>query len=187
MKHAEAIIEVLNGDRSVEDLNYSQEDYYKRVRVCFDLICEGNPTKYVSGVLEQEFGLSRTQAWRTIKETQLIFSKMEKVDKAIHRQIAGEMALKAYRKAELLGDPKAMTAATNAYIKAYGIDQDDPDTPEFDRLTPHTIVILPPANAPRLGEVQGGLIDLNQAPKPVTIEDAQYEELDTKTRRRSQE
>lgn len=171
-------MEVLNGDRSSEDLTTSQRDYYQRVRVCFDMICEGNPTKYVSGMLEKEFGLSRTQAWRTIKDTELIFSKMEKVDKAIHRRIAGEMALKAYRKAELRGDSKAMTAATNAYTKAYGLEKEDPDTPPFDKLTPNTIIILPPANAPRLGEVQGGLIDLNQAPKPVTIE-AQYEELDT--------
>ncbi|PHN06950.1 hypothetical protein [Flavilitoribacter nigricans] len=178
MKNSEAIIEVLNGDLRVDDLNPSQVDYYKRVRVTFDLICEGNPSKYVSGVLEKEFGLSRTQAWRTIRETELIFSKMQQVDKMVHRNIAAEMAKKAYRKADIQNDPKAMVAATHALVKAYGLDQHDPDTPDFEKLTAHTYIILPPANAPKLGEVNGGLIDLNQAPKPVTI-DAQYEELDT--------
>lgn len=180
MKNSEAIIEVLNGDRRVDELTTVQTDYYKRVRVTFDLICEGNPSKYVSGVLEKEFGLSRTQAWRTIRETELIFSKMQKVDKAVYRNIAAEMAKKSYRKAELRNDPKTMVAATNALIKAYGLDQDDPDLPEFEKLTPHTYIILPPANAPQLGEIGGGLIDLNQAPKPVTIE-IQHEELDTES------
>ena len=180
MTNPEVIIEVINGDRKTEDLTPAQVDYYKRVRVTYDLLCEGNPTKYVHGALEREFGLSRTQAWRTIRETELIFSKMQHVDKAVHRHIASEMAKKAFYKAELLNDARGMTMATQAFIKALGLDQEDPDLPDFDKIRPNTIIILPPTNAPQLDQVKGGLIDLNRAPKPVTI-DIPHEELDAAT------
>lgn len=181
MSNPEAIIQLLSGEIKHADLSSTQKDYYKRVTATYDLILDGNPSTYIQKVIMEKFGYSRSQSWRILRETELIFSNMEKVNKSVHRRIAAEMAKKAYRKAELRGDAKAMVAAVNAYTKAYGLDQEDPDTPEFEKLAPSTIIILPPTNTPKLGKIAGGMIDLNDFQMPKTIEIA-HEEPDTKAR-----
>lgn len=172
MRNHETIIDLLNGQIRRDELSDHQLEYWHRVSATYDMLIEGHTNKRIMGMLQEQFELSRVQAWRMLRETELIFSKMEKIDKLVYRQIAGEMAKKAYEKAEARGDAKAMVTATNAYIKAYGLDTEDPDTPDWSKVDPHLIVIMPPHTMPAGNLQQGGLIDLNE------VEEAIYEDLE---------
>ncbi len=180
MRNHEVIIELLNGEIKKSELTDHQREYWERVSAAYDMMVDGQPSKMVMGMLQERHGLSRVQAWRTVKETQLIFSNMEKVDKLFHRQVSAEMALKAYAKAEAKGDVKSMIAATRAYNEATGLHLDDVDAPDWSKIQPHTLIILPPqGQLPQ--QVQGGVIDLNEIAQSLP-----YEAIDSPTASRTQ-
>lgn len=171
MRDHEVIIQLINGEIKRSDLTYHQLEYWNRVSSTYDMMVDGQPNKIVMGMLREQFALSRVQAWRVIRETELIFSNMEKVSKIFHRNISAEMAKKSFAMAEKRGDVKAMVAATRAYNEATGLHIDSADTPDWSKIEPHTIIILPPqVKIPE--KVNGGVIDLNEV-----IEEIAYEEL----------
>lgn len=172
MRDQDVIIEMLNGKIRQSELSEHQREYWERVSSTYDMLIEGQTGKRILGTLQHKFGLSRTQAWRTLREAEFIFSKMDKVDKLVHRHIAAEMAKKAFEVAACRNDAKAMVAATNALIKAHGLETEDPDTPDWTKVNPHLIVIMPPHTMPAGNLQQGGLIDLNE------VEEAIYEDLE---------
>ena len=80
--------------------------------------------------LQAEFGISVAQARNDIRHMRHAFGNLDEVPKALHRERAIQMALKAYTVAEQAKDSDGMSKATKAYIMAAGLDRDD--TERFD-------------------------------------------------------
>jgi len=84
--------------------------------------------------LMAEFGISVSQARIDIRNMRNAFGDLDEVPKHLHRQRAIEMALKAFKKAEKEGDIDGMTKATKVYISAAGLDRDDTEVFDLDKM-----------------------------------------------------
>jgi hypothetical protein len=82
----------------------------------------------------EEFGISISQARSDIRNSKAAFGDLEEVSKAQHRQRAVHMALKAYKLAEKQDDPGGMVKATTAYIVAMGLDKEDNEAINLQKL-----------------------------------------------------
>ena len=158
----EVVREYLAGGRTEEELTAKQEKYIEEVRYCLGLLLKGYPQTTVIEMIEEELTVSYSKAWRLIKETEEIFGPQGEVDKRFRRYTASEMAKEAYAMAMARSDPKSMIAATNAYVKAWGLDRDDPELPDFSKLdTPANILVIPDEVAEKLNALPaGGAINL---------------------------
>lgn len=158
----EVVREYLAGNRTDEELTAKQEKYITEVRFCLGLLLKGYPQTTAIQMIEEELAVSYAKAWRLIRETEEIFGPQGEVDKRFRRYTASEMAKEAYAMATKRNDPKSMIAATNAYIKAWGLDRDDPEMPDFTKLdTPANILVIPDEVAEKLNALPaGGAINL---------------------------
>lgn len=84
--------------------------------------------------LQKEFEVSVAQARIDVRNMRHAFGNLDEVPKAIHRERAIEMALRAYKIAEAKQDSDGMAKATKTYIIAAGIDKDDPDRVDMEKL-----------------------------------------------------
>lgn len=84
--------------------------------------------------LMQEFGISIAQARNDIRNMRHAFGNLDEVPKALHRERAIEMSLKAYKFAEAKEDSDGMSKATKAYILAAGLDKDDAEKIDLEKL-----------------------------------------------------
>jgi len=158
----EVVREYLAGDRKEADLTPKQERYVEQVRYCLGLLLKGYPQTTAIEMIEEELSCSYSKAWRLIRETEEIFGPQGEVDKRFRRYTASEMAKEAYAVAMSRNDPRNMISATNAYIKAWGLDRDDPEMPDFAKLdAPANILVIPDEVAERLNALPaGGAINL---------------------------
>ncbi|MEL7118627.1 MAG: hypothetical protein AAFO07_04280 [Bacteroidota bacterium] len=127
--------------------------------------------KYIVGCLMKDFGLSQASAYRINRESKLVFADMVQINKAIERNLAVEMAKENYRIAKLRHSLKEMNRATMALIKAAGLDREDPDIPDFEKIQPSIIIASLPEDMEDaiLSTLKQGAIDLNQLPKTIDI------------------
>lgn len=84
--------------------------------------------------LQNEFGISLSQARYDVRHMRHAFGNLDEVPKALHRERAIEMALKAYKQAELDKDSDGMAKATKVYILAAGLDKDDTEKVDMEKL-----------------------------------------------------
>lgn len=84
--------------------------------------------------LMAEFSISIAQARNDIKNMRLTFGPIDDVPKIAKRQLAMQMALEAFDTAKKNDDADGMAKATTAYIKAAGLDKDDTEPFDMDRL-----------------------------------------------------
>lgn len=154
--------ELLAGKREDDSLTPTQVKYVEDVRFCLGLLLKGYPQTTVIQLLQEGIKLSYSTAWRLIRETEELFGPQGEVDKRFKRYTASEMAQGAYEVAERKADVKGMVAATNAYAKVWGLDRDDPEMPDFDKLdTPANILVIPDEVAEKLNALPaGGAINL---------------------------
>jgi hypothetical protein len=75
---------------------------------------------------------SEIQSRRDLDAAMELFGKMDTRNRATHRAIAVEMALKTFRAAEWIGELSEMNRATKIYIEATGVDKDDPNVPKTE-------------------------------------------------------
>jgi hypothetical protein len=176
----EIIREMLVGVREESEVSQSVLDYYEEMRFCLGLLLKGYSQQTIISLMEEERGIKYSTAWRLIRETEDVFGSQTEVDKRVKRLIASEMAQRSYEVAEGKGNSRAMTAATNAFIKTWGLDRDDPDLPDFSKLdTPANILVIDDRVASKLNALpEGGSIDLNNLIDEVA-EDIEHEELNT--------
>jgi len=161
-RNIEVMRELLAGQRQAEELTPTQIKYVEDIRFCLGLLLKGYPQTTVIQLLQEGVNIAYSTAWRLIRETEEIFGPQGEVDKRFKRYTASEMAQGAYEMAERKEDVKGMVAATNAYIKAWGLDRDDPEMPDFDKLdTPANILVIPDEVAEKLNALPpGGAINL---------------------------
>lgn len=91
--------------------------------------------------LMQEFGVSIAQARIDVRNMRHAFGNLDEVPKALHRERAIAMSLKAYKMAEALEDPDGMAKATKNYILATGIDKDDSEKVDLEKLMKERIYV----------------------------------------------
>jgi len=84
--------------------------------------------------LQQQFQISVAQARNDIRNMRHVFGALDEVPKAAHRLRAEQMILKAYNMALEKGDHDAMTRATEAYARIVGLDKDDAERIDIEKL-----------------------------------------------------
>jgi hypothetical protein len=81
-----------------------------------------------------EFSISIAQARIDIRHMQAVFGDIEKVGKDAHRARAIEMSLKAFKVAEKKEDADGMAKATKVYYLSAGLDKEDVDRVDLERM-----------------------------------------------------
>lgn len=84
--------------------------------------------------LMSEFSISVSQARIDVRNMRHAFGNLDAVPKEMHRQRAIEMSLRAYKLAEAKEDPDGMAKATKNYIAATGLDKDDTERIDLEKL-----------------------------------------------------
>jgi len=172
----EVIQDLFAGRVKEKDLSEHQYQYLVMVRSAYGMLLEVKSRKYIVGALMRQFEISQESAYRIIRECGKIFGKVGKVDKEIYRHMTIEMAKSAYLKAQDAADVKEMINATKALIKAVGLDRDDVDLPDFEKLQPSlNLLVLPDGMEEKIEQLlTGGAVDLNR----FDSEEIAYEEVD---------
>jgi len=95
----------------------------------------------IATALTDEFGVSIATARNDIRAAMQVFGDLDKVPKEAHRQRAIEMALETFQLAEAQKDADGMAKATKNYIIATGVDRDDADAPDMEKLMKERIYV----------------------------------------------
>lgn len=91
--------------------------------------------------LQEEFDISIAQARNDVRNMRHAFGNLDEVPKALHRERAIEMALRAYKQAEKDKDSDGMSKATKTYILAAGLDKDDSEKIDLEKLMKERIYV----------------------------------------------
>ena len=91
--------------------------------------------------LMQEFSISVAQARNDIRNMRHAFGNLDEVPKQLHRERAIEMSLRAYKIAEAKEDPDGMAKATKVYVLAAGLDHDDTEKIDLEKLMKERIYV----------------------------------------------
>lgn len=100
-----------------------------------------NTYMQIAHAIETEFGVSIATARNDIRAAMQVFGELDRVPKEAHRARAIEMALETFRMAEAMKDTEGMAKATKNYISATGVDKDDPDLPDLEKLMRERIYV----------------------------------------------
>lgn len=118
-----------------------QEQIRQRIDFAKAQFLARNTYMQIANTLVTEFGVSIATARNDIRAAMQVFGDLDRVPKEAHRQRAIEMALDTFRMAEALKDTEGMAKATKNYIAATGVDKDDPDLPDLEKLMRERIYI----------------------------------------------
>lgn len=84
--------------------------------------------------LQAHFSISVAQARNDVRNMRVVFGPLDEVPKAAHRVRAVEMVLAAYNIAEAKQDSDGMTRAAEAYARITGLDKDDAERIDIEKL-----------------------------------------------------
>jgi len=102
-----------------------------------------------------------------------LFGDVQKAQKEGIRWIVYEYAVKVYQKAAAAGDMAAMNKAVSQMVKVMGLDRDDPEVPDMEKMKPSLVVLGLPEE--QISQMQllldGGTVNFSKAqPEPQTID-----------------
>lgn len=100
-----------------------------------------NTYMQIADAIVTEFRVSIATARNDIRAAMQVFGDLDRVPKEAHRQRAIEMSLATFQIAEALKDADGMAKATKNYIAATGVDKDDPDLPDMEKLMRERIYV----------------------------------------------
>ena len=174
----QVIQELLRGERELESLTEAQEDYYNLLRATLAALLNVKTiytTYEIIELLKNEYQLSESSAWRILSTTKQIFGDFDKASKHIDRMRAKNMALESYKIALEKKDARSMAAAAKTYAMAAGVDKEDQELPNFEKLDASLVVLVLPEEQKNLlqNALKGGVINLNQLP----TQDIEHEEI----------
>lgn len=169
--NAEIIVEWLEGRLHDSELTDANIEYFDRIKACYKSILKFDARSKTLKLLGRTFDIDTRTATRIYKDTEFIYGNTRQHNKEFKRLRAEEMALRAYRRADERNDAKGMVQATNAYIRASGVEQEEIDIPNFSELQPGDVItLLPPAlQVMMLKGIEQGVVDLNQAEHTIDI------------------
>lgn len=121
----------------------------------------------VRDAMADEFGIGQATASRDIRDALNCFGELDRVPMEAHRQRAIQMALEAFNTAKEEKDGKSMAAATRAYIEAAGLDKDDSQRIDIERMMRERMYVeaLDPLTRTfllNLIEQSGGSLDMSK-------------------------
>lgn len=182
-KHVDAILDYLNGEISEEELTYDQEDYLNRCKTAYGLMMEAHGKVYIYNSLVELYGLSRQQCLAVVRDTELLFASINKVNRDFERHLATEMAKKAMQLAIDKNSARDLTAAVKAHVQAAGLHLDQTDVPDFEKLEPSVVLtMLPPGYEQILTALlQQGPVKLNHLPAGMDLPITPHEEVEDAT------
>lgn len=156
------------GDDELTDLN---KEYFDRVKTCYKSQIHFEAKSKTIKKLCKTYDVSKATAQRIYAETEQIYGSQQKFTKEFKRHKAEEMALATFRKAQLLDSATGMGMATNAYIRASGIEIEDSDIPDFGALDPGAVftVLHSAIESAIVSQLAGGVVDLNKANYTIDI------------------
>lgn len=161
-------MELFEGKRKEEDLTDDHMRYLRMVRMVWAQLLDVRSKKFIVGSLIQNFDIQHAMAYRIIRQSQEIMGDVDRVDKRITRHMAIEMAKNNYRKAEIAGHLGEMNKALSQLIKAAGLDREDSELPDFEKLDAHlNVMVLPDGMEDLLRKTleQQGVLNLNKLPE----------------------
>lgn len=163
-------------------LSEQDQEICKRLEVAFSLLLEHRQKTVVVRKMMVTLGGSESQCYRDIQLAERVFAPMRKYEKEFVRMITIESAMRDIDKAEKLAadaladkeNPKhnlykiAMAVKDRAemrIIRASGLENTDPDRPDYSKLLPSTYVIdMPPVVKEYFKRIiAGGRVDMNKA------------------------
>ena len=109
-----------------------------------------NPRKSDHDVVMRDmdkFGLKRMQAYNDLHLIKIIMGDLQRTTKDFARYKFEQMIQRAYEKAEMINDARAMAAAAAAYGKYHQLDKEDPVDNGFDLIRPQVFF---PTSDPRV-------------------------------------
>lgn len=178
VKVDQAIREYYLEPRRRPELTDKQEEIRQRYLRMNALLLEGHPPSDAVKIHAKENDITNRQAWNDYRGTVALFGQIGKAEKEGMRRLLYEHSMRIYKKASSAGDIKGMNSAINNMWKLLGLDKEDSDLPDFEKLQPSLVVLgLPEHQLDRIEQLLGsGVVDFSgTAPN---IEDIQYEELD---------
>ncbi|MEM9928521.1 MAG: hypothetical protein AAF840_01755 [Bacteroidota bacterium] len=185
-KYSDAIKAFLGGELHFAELTYKERDYLEQLKLIEGLWAEGKPDVYVRTAVEEKFHVTGNTARKLMRECMTVFGDLKTVNRNMMRYRASQMALRAYELAEEAGNVKAMITATKAFIEANGLNNEDPDLPDFENLEAAPIIgVLPKGMEPLLQKLlaAGGVIDQTELPdlppEPETLDISYIDESES--------
>lgn len=166
-------------DAAIE-LTEHQEEKRRRLLSIISLMTKGKANSVILKHLQKDHGLSLAQSYRDIRDAVVVYGDLRKAEKEGIRWIQYDLALNVYRKAMKSEDWKAANQAQRNMIKITGIDREDPELPDFEKLKPSlNIVVIDQEIEDKVKALlQAGPVDLStlHSQKPETI-DVEHEEI----------
>ncbi len=121
-------------DLDAFDLKETEERIYARWEYAKGQFLAGKTYGQTLHAIMDEFNVAISTARNDIRNMRPAFGDLNAVPRELHRQRAMHMALMAYQQAEKESDAAGMAKATQVYITAAGVDKEDPDRPDIEKL-----------------------------------------------------
>jgi virulence-associated protein VapD len=172
----EAIKDFMMDTKGRVFLTETQETQYKRIRAAWTMLINFQSPSQVATLLEEDFGISDRQAKRDVQDAMLLYGDTTQTDKQASRLIATEMAMITFQRAAEKNDYNAMNQAVKNLIKVNGLDKEDPDRPDFNKLQGSIYVQAldeQSQTALRRMMAKPGSLDFNK----VDIQDVEHEDI----------
>lgn len=136
------------------------------------------PEEDVRMFLMEDYGLSEATAYRRIREAISLYGDIKKADKEGRRWIIYEWTVYTFNEAATAKDYREMNRAVKNMITLLGLDKEDADTPDFEKLqASQVIAVLPEQMTDILLKALGkGPVSFNI---PMDAEEAEYDEIIT--------
>jgi hypothetical protein len=160
----ESIREFYLSDRRVE-LSEKEEEIRQRLMAAHALLVEYHSIERGIPVHKARFGVSDATAYRDFKDALRLFGDVKRSEKEGYRYILWEWSAKTFELAKNGGDYKTMSDIIGKMSKLMGLDRDEPDMPDFEKLQPNVYPIVMDDFIRQLlmGAIsKGGSVDLSQ-------------------------
>lgn len=133
---------------TVSPLTAHEEYMLERWQKAYSLIRNYSVRAEAAAMLMKLYpNISRATAFRDVANSISLFGNISETTKEGIRHIAGEMIAEGYALAKIKNNEAAMIAAGEKYANVHGVNSNDPDIPDFEKLEPHTYEISLPPNA----------------------------------------
>jgi hypothetical protein len=164
MTTLDAIRAYYTSDLDIE-LTEKQKEIHERLLFTYAQIMRNKPSTFIQKLVAKKYNLTPRHALNIYKDAINLFGDVTRAEKEGIRHITYEMQMKIYRKAIAKGDLKEANSAVSNIIKLQGLDREDPDLPDFEKLKGgvYPIVLDNPIRDALLSLVNGhGSLDLTQ-------------------------
>lgn len=167
-----------------EKLTEKEAEIHARLKAAHALLCNYHSIEQALPIHRAEFGVSEPTAYRDFKDALRLFGDIKKSEKEGYRYILYEMMMKTFQLAAKNGDYKTMSDTTGKMAKLMGLDRDEPDMPDFEKLEPNVYPIVMDEATKALFLAlasRPGTVDISemmkQAREAQKAEDAEFEEI----------